>query len=153
MDDAKPIALTDDATRRAVFIDEIVRGLPPEKAARVAGYEPDTARRLLLAPAVRKALIAGAAARLEGQAVPAALTVIQRLLDDPATPAAVAAKLALGVLDRAGVGAKSSEPANPRKDMEDMSQADLEAYIAQAQRVGLILDVTPGKALKGNQEP
>ena len=138
-----------------VFIDAIIRAFDPVDAARLAGFKSPSAMApmLLQQPAIRKALVAAAAARLEAGAMPAALNVIERLLTDPKTPHAVAAKLALGVLDRAGIGAKADAPTNPLKDMGDMTVEELEAYIAERGDKAKPVSVAPPQQAATSDDP
>jgi hypothetical protein len=92
-------------------------------------------------------LAAAAEARLQSEAVPLALQAIEEILRDEATPAAVKAKLALGVLDRARPPEDKKPDAG--KSLNDMTISELESFAtrlaASTPGQGEMLNVTPDK--------
>ena len=135
-------------------MDMIILGGEPAEAARLLNYSnpKQAAVELLRHPQVRKALVAGAEARLEGRSLPMALDTVEEILADKSAPKAVRAKLALGIIDR--VRPKADKAPDAGKPVGDMSQRELEQLVAQLQasgvRPGQMLDITPER--KGDDD-
>ena len=135
----------------AVFVDRVTLGMDPGDAAALAGYEDSrrAAATLMRHPAIRKALVTAAQARLEGKALPMALDTIESILADVTAPRAVRAKLALGVLDRAMVARndRSGEAAKEGKSLQDMTLDELAQVVRSLESAQELasqtLDVTP----------
>lgn len=114
-----------------IFVDALVNGAKPRKAAAMAGFTDTahTAPLLMRHPTVRKALVAATQARLEGEAAPLALRTVLEVLSDPEAPGAVRAKLALGVLDR--IQPPKDDRAAADKPLHELTVSELAALAEQ----------------------
>lgn len=139
----------------ALFVEGVVAGGSPADVAKSLNYaQPTPTSALLLRhPQVRKALVQATQARLEGEAGPLAVKVIMEVLSDDNAPAAVKAKLALGVMDRIQPP-KDERPASD-KPLSSMTVSELAEEVARLRSQAGILehahigiepmrDVTPG---------
>jgi len=141
--------------RQQLFIFELLKGSTKTEAARIAGYAEGTAATVLRAAGVQRTLVAAMDRFLVGELAPTAFGVVNKLMLDEKTPAGVRATLALGVLDRAGFGAKRHEKqAGDGKDVAQMSAEELRQAIdkLQAEIDGRMHDVTPDSAPSASQD-
>jgi hypothetical protein len=136
----------------ARFVDQVALGFDPAEVARGLGISNPvvSAGELLRHPQVRKALQAAAQVRLDSRAMPMAMDAIEKILADENAPAAVRAKLAVAVFDRAMPKAEKDQAPNPT----DMSKDQLLQLVSQLQGLGVrpgeMLNVTPNA--KGDAE-
>lgn len=140
------VAQSDLSERQQLFIFELLRGRNKTEAALAAGYREGSAGHVLRHAGVQRVLAACMDRFLVGELAPTAFGVVNKLMIDEKTPAGVRATLALGVLDRAGFGAKRHEKqAGEGKDVAQMSADELRQAIdkLQAEIDGRMHDVTP----------
>lgn len=137
------------AHRLAKFVREIIHnGKHPEQAAGEAGFTYEEGYALLQAPRVKEALASAAANRLLSEMLPSALGVVDSILKDDKVAASVRGKLAVAIIDRAGLGKIGEDPSgNARKSLQEMSVAELSAMIEKLERAedarASLIDVTP----------
>lgn len=128
------IDLTD---RQARFVKAYVRnGGRQEDACIEAGYSEVSARQiayeLTRLPHVQEAIKAEQARTIRGELASLAVKVVREILTDPLVKPGIRAELAIKVLDRAGhVAPKADTGDNKAKSLEDMSIAELEAFIRE----------------------
>jgi len=140
------VAQSDLSERQQLFIAELLRGRNKNEAALAAGYREGSAGHVLRHAGVQRVLAAAMDRFLVGELAPTAFGVVNKLMLDEKTPAGVRAQLALGVLDRAGFGAKRHEKqAGDGKDVAQMSAEELRQAIdkLQGEIDGRMRDVTP----------
>jgi hypothetical protein len=133
--------------RVAVFVDRVANGVPPEDAARLAGYSDPVrvSQDLLRLPHIRKALAATFDGRLLSEAAPLAIQVALEILSSGDAPASIRGKMAIAVLDR--IKDKAAAPAaGDGRGLGDLSAEELAAFVGRLEEAGAVvvpLDVTP----------
>ncbi|NFV81295.1 terminase small subunit [Magnetospirillum aberrantis] len=130
--------------KQQAFVDAVVRGMTPTDAARAAGYEPavhagQIAYRLQRTPSVQAALRARFKARIEGDLVPTALTVIEEIMRDSTQPGGVrlkGAQLTLQAANFLNERGRAIEDEEGARGLSEMTVEELERFaMDQRQRL------------------
>ena len=131
------------------FVDNILDGLPPVRAAELAGIaSPRThATRYVHNIHVQRAIMEGLTKRLAMEGAPLAYNLLVKVVSDDAVSSRVRVDAAKALLDRAGfVPPKASDPVDAtEKDLSKMSRDELKAFVASAENklAREAIDVTP----------
>ncbi len=149
--------------KQAEFVRRVVRhGENPTQAARSAGYNDPKSRSWEVShnPRVIAAIRAETERCLYGELAPLALNTWRNILRDPDAPVRVRADVAKAVMDRSGHGPTKPQDIdnNEKKDITDMSQAELEAFIrrgsaALEQASKPMVNITPNEPESGPDMP
>ena len=124
--------------KRAQFIDAYLAGMNGTQAAVLAGVPKKSAsvmaNRWLRTPEIADDVRKGMASRMTRLA-PLALGVIEKLMDDPDTPASIRLAAARDVLDRANyLPPKRTDVRLQEVDLQKMTRAELDEYVRQSAR-------------------
>ena len=140
----------------------VLNGMTQTDAARAAGYGQPASRAVELVrnDNVMAVIRAEQARFLGGDLTNKALKVLDHVLSDTDASARVRVDAAKVVLDRAGFAPRTSQnlDSESKKDITDMSQAELEAFIRRGQEAldnasYPIVDITPTAASGAPNEP
>jgi hypothetical protein len=131
------------------FVDSFIADGNADEAARKSGVSVSTAwRNASVAQAARDSL-AGQLLRL----APKAIRTLERMLDDPRTPAAVKRLAASDILDRIGLVSQTALAlSKPLESLSEMPQGELRALVARLE-TELFARAKPVRELELSNEP
>ena len=121
-------------------------------AARITGVDPSTVSITLRLPHVRVAIY-GEGQHAMAEMIPLALGVVRKIMNDPEAPGRLRLDAAKTMLDRVGMGpVKAGDGRGEgKRDLSDLSMAELAEFIQQGQRKARAVDtegtITPGDDL------
>lgn len=132
------VAISAVATRHGLsekhlaFVQAVNQGLPPTRAAEVAGFHPLSCTQLLRNPSIAAALHEAVQMDLQADAA-VNLKVLRSIRDDKEAPKGVRADIAIKLMRLAGHVEPTKHDKEAEKQLSEMSGEELRSYIERNQ--------------------